>query len=120
MKITTKSVNKAVLWDRSFSMRQGADESAKEYIHKCQQAIVDCDFQCPSCNCDLSDNILVNKLVNGLYSVKLKQDVLQNFEKYDTITKFMITCESFEETERECALSSHRGDIHNLTGANIT
>ena len=120
MKITTKTVNKAVLWDRFFSMRQGTDESVKEYIHKCQQAAIDCDFQCPSCNCDLSDNILINKLVNGLYNVKLKQDVLQNFEKYNTITKFMIKCESFEETERECALSSHRGDIHNFTGANIT
>ena len=75
LSITTKSVNKAVLWDKFFNMKQRADESAKEYVHGCQQAAIDCDFQCPKCNGDLSDYIILHKLVNGLYNVKLKQDI---------------------------------------------
>ena len=107
-KITTKTMNKAVVWDKFFSMKQTSTESAKEYIHRCQQVAIDCEFQCPDCRSDLSDHILLHKLVNGLNNVKLKQDILQSFEKFDTIAKFMVKCESFEETERECRPASLR------------
>ena len=105
-KIVTKSINMAVLWDKFFNRRQVAGESAKEYIHQCQQLALDCDFQCPHCNSDVSEYILLRKLVNGLSDVKLKQDVLQNYERFNTVEKFMVKCESFEE----CAKAPHRGD----------
>ena len=116
-KITTKTVNRAVLWDKFFSMKQTSSESAKEYIHRCQQVAIDCSFQCPDCRSDLSDHILLHKLVNGLYNVKLKQDILQSFEKFDTIAKFMVKCESYEETERECRPASLRREEIIFTGA---
>ena len=57
--------------------------------------------------------------MSDLLTVKLKQDIPQNFDKYDMIGKFVIKCESFEETECECSMLPLRGETAMLNGAGM-
>ena len=117
--ITTKSANSAILWDRFFLGKQKEEESAKEYIHRCQKEALECGFTCPGCNRDLCDYMLPRKIVSGLGIAKLKQDILENSAQYSTVKAIMAKCEAFEEAVRECSGPKHRGELRVFNEAGI-
>ena len=99
--ITTKTMNKAVMWDRFFGRMQQRGESVKEYIDACNQAAVDCDFTCPHCMGDVSEYMIRFKVMMGIANPALKHEILRDSEIYDTTKKIILKCESYEETEKD-------------------
>ena len=101
--ITTKTANSAIIWDRFFIGRQRNDETAKEYIHRCQKEALECAFACPNCNTDLGEYVLPRKIISGLKVAKLKQDILENSSQYLTVKAILAKCEAYEEAAKECS-----------------
>ncbi|XP_068219192.1 uncharacterized protein [Palaemon carinicauda] len=99
--VTQKSVNRAILWDKFFSAQQGPMEPAKTYVHRCQELALDCAFRCPQCQNDMSDYMLTHRLVSGLNNCRLKQEILQDYEKYNSVAKILQKCEIYEAAERD-------------------
>ena len=65
----------SVRWSGFFSSRQGELELMKDYFQRCAAGAAECDFQCPVCEGDLSDYMLLRKLVGGLSDPVLKKVV---------------------------------------------
>ena len=76
-KLVLHSSNQAVQWSEFFSAGRGKDESVSDYFIRCAQKANDCAFQCPQCSCNLSEYLLMKKLIVGLSDTGLKQQVYQ-------------------------------------------
>ena len=73
--LATSTTNQAVLWDVFFRGHQAPNKSIQGYFSKCLQQSLDCKFYCPSSSGDLSEYILVRKIMVGLYDPVLKRDL---------------------------------------------
>ena len=118
--ITTKSVNRAVAWDRFFSAQQSEQEPAKAFVHRCQQLAIDCGFKCPYCRADLNDFVLVQRVTSGLTNVGLKQEILQNHDKFNTVPKLIRKCEAYESATKDSMGSRGRSCVAGLQTEDAT
>ena len=73
--LVLRASNQAVQWCKFFDNRQDEGEPMKKYFQRCE-------FQCPSCATDLSQYMLLRKLVVGLKDPVLKREVFQAHGDY--------------------------------------
>ena len=115
--LVTTATNQAVLWDVFFSGRQAPDEGIREYFNKCLQQSLDCKFSCPSCSVDLSEYILVRKIMVGLHDPVLKRELYQSVG--DTVSlgldELRNKCMAFEAAARDA-----QGGKSNVFGASVS
>ena len=107
-------MNRAVAWDKFFSARQGDQEPAKSFVHRCQQLAIECGFRCPYCRADLNDFVLVQRVTSGLTNVGLKQEILQDHEKFNTMPKLVRKCEAYESAMKDSESSRGRACVAGL------
>ena len=114
--LVTSSTNQAVLWDVFFSGHQTPGESMKEYFNKCLQQAIDCKFSCPNCTGDLSEYILVRKIMVGLHDPVLKRELYQFLRDTRSITleELKAHCVAFESASRDA-----QGGKSNVFGAAV-
>ncbi|MPC90109.1 hypothetical protein E2C01_085078 [Portunus trituberculatus] len=67
------STNQAVRWNNFFNSRQGELEPMKDYFQRCSAEAAEYDFLYPMCEGDLSNFMLLRKLVLGLSDPVLKK-----------------------------------------------
>ena len=75
--LATLTTNQAVLWNEFFRGPQAPNKSIQCYFSKFLQQSLDCKFYCPSSSGDLSEYILVRKIMVGLCDPVLKRDLYQ-------------------------------------------
>ena len=71
---------------------------------------MDCDFQCPGCERDLSEYMLLRKVLVGLSDSSLKREVFRQCDAFSDVGSLRAFCASFEVAERD-ATSVHGGKI---------
>ena len=76
-RLVLRAANQAVQWSDFFGVKQALGESVGDYFRKCSQMVLHCAFQCPDCDRDLSEYILMRKLVAGLREPALRREVFQ-------------------------------------------
>ncbi len=91
-KLVLRSSNQATLWADFFGSSQGQDEPISEFFRRCAQKAADCAFQCPECQCDLAEYVLLRKLVVGLSDEELKRHVFQTCESYTSVDALRAVC----------------------------
>ena len=64
-RLVLKGTNQAVTWTAFFSSYQAPGESVLDFFRQCSQLAADCKFQCPNCHSDLSEYMLLRKLMGG-------------------------------------------------------
>lgn len=99
--LVTHSTNQAVRWSSFFSSRQGEMEPMKEYFQRCSAEAAECGFQCPECEVDLSDYMLLRKLVVGLSDPVLKKEVFQGCPTLTSVEKLREKCFAHEAAVRD-------------------
>ena len=57
-------------------------QRADSLVRRCAQMATDCDFKCPGSACDLSEYVLLRKLVVGLGDQEMKRYVFQTCDSY--------------------------------------
>ena len=77
-KLVLQASNQAVKWCDFFSLCQGSGESVSVYMTRCAQEAADCGFQCPTCDGDLTEYMLLRKVMVGL------SDLSVNFQFHPT------------------------------------
>lgn len=58
--------SQVVCWSDFFGGVWAPIESISAYFTRYVQQTMDCGFQCPQCDCDISDYVLLHKLITGL------------------------------------------------------
>ena len=84
-RLALQATNQAVEWCRFFAINQLSDESISEYFVRSAQCAADCEFQCPNCDGNLTDYILLRKLMSSLYSVVLREEVFRKFVSFSDV-----------------------------------
>lgn len=62
----------------------------------CTVCFMDYDFQCPSCECNLSEYMLLRKVLVGLRDSALKQEVFRDCHTFGDVDSLRVFCVSFE------------------------
>ena len=96
-KIVLVSSNQVVNWCNFFRSDQLPTESVSVYFLRSTQSAADCKFQCPHCDGDLLEYMLLQKLMVGLHNPVLKREVFQacnQFSDVDALCKYCVTFES--------------------------
>ena len=102
-KIVLRSSNQAVQWLEFFSVVQGQEESISDYFIKCTQKATDCEFKCPNCAFDLSEFMLLRKLMVGLSDQVLKRQVFQMCDVFKSVDALRAMCCTFEAARRDAS-----------------
>lgn len=102
-KLVLKTTNQAVRWSDFFNTCQAAGESVSVYITRCAQEAVDCGFECPKCRDNLSEYMLLRKVMVGLHDPALKQEVFRKCDTFGDIDGLRAFCSSFEAAQRDAA-----------------
>ena len=71
----------------------------KDYFQRCSAETAECGFQCSQCEVDLSDYILLRKLVVGLSNPVLK--VFQGCPTFTSVEKLLEKCFVHEAAVRD-------------------
>ena len=100
-KIVLRSSNQAVHWAEFFSVSQGQGETISDYFIKCTQKATDCEFSCPNCSHDLSEYMLLRKLMVGLSDQVLKRQVYQMCNNYKDVDSLRAACCTYEAASRD-------------------
>ncbi|XP_076050210.1 uncharacterized protein LOC143030874 [Oratosquilla oratoria] len=109
--IALQATNQAADWCRFFTARQERNEPISEYFTRSAQCAADCEFKCPHCDSSLSEYMLLRKLVSGLESVGLKEEVFRkcdSFKDTDSLRKF---CVAFEAAHKDAAPPGLDGNL---------
>ncbi|MPC54822.1 Retrovirus-related Pol polyprotein from transposon opus [Portunus trituberculatus] len=85
-KFVFRSSTQAVQWAEFF----GAWQEPGEGVGECSQKATDCAFKCPQCSADLSEYLLVRKLMGGLRDVTLKH-----------VEALRVICCAYEAAQRD-------------------
>lgn len=79
---------------------------------------MDCDFQCPSCECNLSEYML-RKVFVGLHDLALKQEMFRQYHTYGDVENLRAFCVSFEAAQRDSTLGGKNAWEYESAGADI-
>lgn len=61
---------------------------------------------CPSCDSSLTDYVLLRKLMSGLYSVVLREEVFRNFASFSDVDSLRSYCTAFEAAHKDAGQDS--------------
>ena len=73
----------------------------KDYFQQCSAEAAECYFQCPMCEGDLSDYMLLRKLVVGLSDPVLKKEVFQGCPAFTSVEKLHEKCFTHKAAVRD-------------------
>ena len=102
-RIALQATNQAADWCKFFAANQEHSESISEYFARSAQCAADCDFKCPHCDSGLSEYMLLRKLVGGLESAVLKEEVFRRCETFHDVDSLRKFCVAFEAAHRDAA-----------------
>ena len=91
-KLVLRASNKAAQYQEFFSAMQGQEESLSNFFLKCNQKALDCEFNCPNCSGDLTEYMLLHKLMVSLSDNKLKRYIFQSCNKIHSVD----ACSAFQ------------------------
>lgn len=91
-----RSSSPAVQWAEFFGVSQGQDECISDYFVRGAQKVNDCAFECPQCSLNLSEYLLLKKLVVGIRDTGLKQQVYQACDSLGSVDALRAMCCAYE------------------------
>ena len=68
----------------------------KKYFTKCSQKAVDCVIQCPECDSDTREYVLLCKLIAGRRESALKREVFQSCDQFMDVDSLRTDCVAYE------------------------
>ncbi|KAK3887585.1 hypothetical protein Pcinc_008290 [Petrolisthes cinctipes] len=100
-RIALQVTNQAADWCKFFTSNQEYSESISEYFTRSAQCAADCEFKCPHCNNSLSEYMLLRKLVSGIASVELKEEVFRRCDSFSEVDSLRKFCVAFEAAHKD-------------------
>ncbi|KAK8383417.1 hypothetical protein O3P69_019064 [Scylla paramamosain] len=94
--LVLRSSSPAVQWAEFFGVSQGQDECVSDYFVRGAQKVNDCAFDCPPCSLNLSEYLLLKKLVVGIRDTGLKQQVYQTCDSLGSVDALRAMCCAYE------------------------
>ena len=73
--IVTKTSNPSVHRMSFASIVQNSDENIQDYVIRLRSSAPDCEFVCPSCEFDISDEHIKDQFIRGLHSELMQTDI---------------------------------------------
>lgn len=117
-RIALQATNQAADWCKFFTASQERSESISEYFTRSAQCAEDCEFKCPHCAASLSEYMLLRKLVSGLESVVLKDEVFRKCESFKDVDSSHKFCVKFPIKTKQAPSASSPPSHAVNTGTN--
>ncbi|KAG0701317.1 Retrovirus-related Pol polyprotein from transposon 17.6 [Chionoecetes opilio] len=76
----------------------------KDYFQKCTAEAVECQFRCRTCDTDLSDYMLLRKVMVGLSDPALKKEVFQGCPSFNSVGQLQQKCFAHEAAVRDAGV----------------
>ena len=76
----------------------------KRYFQRCFAEAVECEFKCPTCDNDLSEYMLLRKVMVGLSNPVLKREIFQGYSSYNSVEVLRNKCMLFEAAVRDAGV----------------
>ena len=99
--ICTKKSNPAVHRLGFSNLVQTDGEPIQDYLVRLKSSARDCEFSCPSCKHDLSENHIKDQLIRGICNRTLQTDILANTSALNTLDKVFKHAQAFESAVRD-------------------
>ena len=119
-KLVMCASNQAVRWSEFFNVRQRPGEAISGYLTRCGQEAVDCGFECPTCSCDLSEYMLVRKVMVGLSDESMKREVFRQCDTLNDIDKLRVFCTTYEAAQRDASARERAAAGADVTVDDVT
>lgn len=123
-KLVLKGTNQAATWTTFFSYQQSQDMSVSNVSGQCAQLAADWRFHCPHCQGDLSEYVLLRKLMGGLSDEVLKREVFQVCNQFQRLGALRTFCSTYEavarDTNKMAPHTGHSSDIMEVAGMEST
>ena len=97
--ILRKASNPAREKEKFHKLNQLPGETGKAFVHRCEQQALECNMACPHCNKDISEWCIRDRVLAGLISDQL----YQNIEKYPSLSSLVEKIEIFEAASAGCS-----------------
>ena len=82
-------------------LTQGSNETIQNFVVRLRAAAKDCDYSCPHCLRDISDNYIKDKFICGVYNNVLQADILSKAETLTNMEDIIKHAECFETALRD-------------------
>ena len=94
--ITVQPSNQAADKDIFYNLKQGTYESISAYFTRAYTVAANCGFQCPNCEHNLGEYLLLSKLAVGLSDSTLRKEVFRSCEVLDSVSDLRSFCMAYE------------------------
>lgn len=101
-------------------MKQAVGEPVSVFIVRCTQSAADCEFQCPESQFDLSEYVLLRKVMTGLSDSSMRQEVFRQCEGFSDMDILRGFCAAYEAAKHDSAASEGFSRASQVAGANVT
>ena len=99
--IVTHKVNPAVHRKAFTAIFQGEQENVQTFLVRLRSAAVECSYQCPSCNVDISEMNIKDQFIAGLANGILQTEILARANQLTTLDAIVQHAEAFETAQRD-------------------
>ncbi|MFV0261147.1 MAG: hypothetical protein ACK5JN_01725 [Kluyvera sp.] len=118
-KIMHRPSNQVVRWSDFLSVSQAPDKPISAFFIRCPQQAIKCGFQCPHCGDDLSDNMLLRKVIVDLSDSALRQ-MSRWCESISHIDSLRGFCSVFEAAKHDAASGGKLARESAVAGVDVT
>ena len=91
-RLVSRPSTQAAQWSDFFSAVQRRGKEVSKYFIQGAQLVNEWAFQCPQCSIDLSEYMLLKRLVGGLSDTALKQHVYMLCESITSVDELRELC----------------------------
>ena len=99
--LVTKRINPTVHRMGFTSIRQGDQETVKDFLVRLKSSSIECQFECPKCKEDLSTVNIRDQFIRGILNNILQTEILAQASQLDTLEKIVKHAEAFEAAVRD-------------------
>ena len=99
------------------SITQGETETVQDFVIHLQTAVPDCEFSCPSCDFDLSENNVRDQFIRGLSNTLIQTDILTKASQLTSLEQVTNHAKSIEAALRDQSSFDKAKEDH-VYGAN--
>lgn len=112
--IVTRKSNPTVHRMGFSGLMQNDHEKVNAFVVRLKDTAKDCEFQCPSCQHDLSKIYVRDQFIRGLNNDMLQTDILAKADQLESLEEVVKHSEAFEAAIRDQSMMQEGADIQHI------
>lgn len=112
--IVTRKSNPTVYRMGFSGLMQNDHENVNAFVVRLKDTAKDCEFQCPSCQHDMSKTYVRDQFIRGLNNDMLQTDILAKADQLKSLEDVVKHSEAFEAAIRDQSIMQEGADVQHI------